>query len=467
MLRTRKTICGWLMASLVLCCVAQLDAADRPAYKNLRYEEDWSVMEKGVAGGEDTFDDSKYISLGDSMWLSLGGQVRERVEIWDDFNFGGANVESSDHFSLTRIRAHADLHVTDYLRLFYEHKSSFATDRELPGGLTTLYVDDAAVQNGFVDINIPISEDGKIVLRGGRQELSFGKQRLVSPLDWSNTRRTFDGGRVIVEMAGWRVDAFQVRPVAYRKHSYNREDHTQDFYGVYLTSPEVAGELRMDLYWLYIERNARTYNGTTGNEERHTIGTRLFGALGGGVDFDLEGAYQFGEVGHSPVDAYMLATQIGYGMGEDLNTRFHVGFDISSGDHRPGGAVQTFSHLFPLSHAYNGYIDALGRQNVIDYSTGAKAELAPGVVLKMDHHMFWRTNTDDGMYNAGGALSRNGNTSDSHEIGQETDVTVIYKMDRHAKFLLGYSHFYPGEFIRESGSDHGIDFTYASVEFTF
>ena len=36
----------------------------------------------------------------------------------------------------------------------------------------------------------------------------YGKQRLVSPLDWANTRRTFEGVRLLTELSGWNVDLF-------------------------------------------------------------------------------------------------------------------------------------------------------------------------------------------------------------------------------------------------------------------
>ena len=39
---------------------------------------------------------------------------------------------------------------------------------------------------------------------------------------------------------------------------------------------------------------------------------------------------------------------------------------MGSGDDEPGGDVETFNQLFPLGHAYFGYIDLIGRQNALD-----------------------------------------------------------------------------------------------------
>jgi hypothetical protein len=41
----------------------------------------------------------------------------------------------------------------------------------------------------------------------GRQELLYGAQRLISPLDWANTRRTFEGGKLI-----WQGERVEVWP---------------------------------------------------------------------------------------------------------------------------------------------------------------------------------------------------------------------------------------------------------------
>ena len=47
--------------------------------------------------------------------------------------------------------------------------------------------------NLFGDVMVYDGSSGPIWARVGRQELLYGVQRVVSPLDWANTRRTFDG----------------------------------------------------------------------------------------------------------------------------------------------------------------------------------------------------------------------------------------------------------------------------------
>ncbi len=69
-----------------------------------------------------------------------------------------------------------------------------------------------------------------------RQELQYGRQRLVSPLDWANSRRTFDVARASVRHGSWNIDGFWGMLVPVRKYEFNtsRRGDT-DFYGVYST----------------------------------------------------------------------------------------------------------------------------------------------------------------------------------------------------------------------------------------
>src|SRR5256885_2079119 len=145
----------------------------RPDYQVLRYNEDWSVLKGVDLNKTDDFGDRlKFIPLttDQSVWLSVGGQVRERAEYYRQFLFGDSEPKRSDAYLLSRLRLSADLHVTPYVRVFVEGKSAFALDRELAGGRTTTFVDELDLQNGFADIMIPLGNGFSVTLRGGRQE---------------------------------------------------------------------------------------------------------------------------------------------------------------------------------------------------------------------------------------------------------------------------------------------------------
>jgi hypothetical protein len=55
----------------------------------------------------------------------------------------------------------------------------------------------------------------------------------------------------------------------------------------------------------------------------------------------------------------------------------------------------------------------------------------------------------------------------SDEVGAEIDLLIKFQLDRHTEIVLGYSHFFAGDFIEESGPSDDIDFFYTGVQFTF
>ncbi len=398
-------------------------------------------------------------------------RLRERIEIWRNFGFGGPPGESHDDtFLLTRLLVHTDLHLSPWLRVFVQGKSSLVTPgRNLPGGNRKTDVDQADLQNAFADVIFPAWLGVQLTLRGGRQEMAFGAQRLVSPLDWSNTRRTFDAASAILTLGNWQATGFWTRPVRVNRYALNDWGPKDSFYGLYASGFVVGQEVRTDLYWLGLDRDDATWNGTTGHEKRQTLGARVSGVLPGtALDFDVEGAYQFGEVGSGDVSAFMLASQVGW-LFESLamSPRFFLGFDWASGDERPGGDVETFNQLFPLSHQYYGFIDAIGRQNAVDGSLGVVMYPLPALTATLYGHHFWRAEDDDALYSASGAVSRPGSGGSSSWLGAEIDLLLRYQLGIHIALLGGYSHYFAAGFIDESGRGRDVDFGYLIFQYTF
>jgi hypothetical protein len=210
-----------------------------------------------------------------------------------------------------------------------------------------------------------------------------------------------------------------------------------------------------------------TFNGTTGGEDAYTVGGRLFGTVAG-LDYDAEGAYQFGRVDGGDRSAFMFGAEAGYTLSELwARPRPFIGFDAASGDDAPGGDVETFDQLFPLGHAFLGYIDAVGRQNVLSFDLGLNLEPTDRLRVRLAGSWMWRYSDADALYDAGSNVVRAGGLSGEREIGQEIDLTATYRLDRHTLLEIGYSHFFPGDFIRTSGPGPPIDFVYAQIEFTF
>ena len=453
---------------LVATRTQEKDPMKLPSYQNVRYEEDGSVL-RGLPQRSGTNEPLKFIPLNQdsTVYLSFGGQARFRLESWSDFGFGGLGSRD-DSFGLLRLRLHSDLVAGPFFRLFFEGKSALATGRDLPGGLRIIDVDTLDLENAFADLKVPF-EKGSLTFRLGRQELQFGKQRLVSPLDWTNRPRMFDGLRSTFKQGSWRIDAFWTHFVRVRKYHFNRKNSGTDFFGWYATG-KLPSQLTLDLYWLGLDQMQRMWGGLIANEKRHTLGARLGGSVGETkLDFDVEAAYQLGD--HEPRDirAFMFASQLGYTLSNLPGVpRLAFGVDYASGDKDPSDAkLNTFNQLFPLGHAYLGYIDVVGRQNVVDLSQGFSFKPRSQFTIRLDGHFFWRANRNDALYNPGGGIVRNGDPTLPRRVGSEIDWTFQFRANRHTAVTFGYSHFFPGPFIAESGPADSTDFGYAMIQYTF
>jgi Alginate export len=439
----------------------------------LRFNEDWSTL-KGVdlSQTDDFWDRVKFIPLtkDESVWLSFGGQARLRLEYFDQFQWGASQPKQSDVYLLSRLRWSGDLHATPYFRLYAEGKSALVpVNRDLQGKNSTAYYDQNSLFNGFADVMIPFTKEANVTLRGGRQELLFGSQRLVGPGDFTQVPHTFDGAQAIGRIGDWTVTPFWTQAVIVDKYNINTSTTDHQLWGIYGSAPAHLLPMNLDLYYLGAENTPAAFNGTSGREKRHTLGLRTWGKIGQtNWDFELEGAGQFGTVGSENIGAGMFTTVIGYTFPvKDLSPRAYFEFDYASGDKKPGGAVGTFNQLYPNGHSYLGYIDYIGRQNIISSSGGIAMSPMRDLTVSLQQYFFWRASVSDSIYNKSSAIIRAANGTTARYVGAETDLLATYNFTRHLQGYTGYSYFFPGGFIHESGPHKASNFYYAALQYTF
>lgn len=409
----------------------------------------------------------KNIEVGERATLTLGGELRARFESWSDFAFA-PDRDRDESFVLLRGLLYADLRLNDSVRVFVEGKSAGASDRGLPGGRRAVDVDRLDLQQGYLEITRP-TDGGRTRLLLGRQELAFGKQRLVSNLPWANSQRAWDTARVVVERGDWRYDAFFGRLAVSDKYELNDWQGGHSLWGLYGSGAVGAAEDDLELYYVGFDGDDPVVvNGTAGEDRRHTVGARFSGTRGRD-DFDLEGAYQFGDLGDADVSAWFLAVDLARSWKEaPYSPRLFLRFDYASGDDRFGDdEVGTFNQLYPLGHAYFGYMDFVGRQNVIDLHPGVRIQPTGRLSLRSELHLFRRASDADGLYNAGGGLLRAVGGADATEIGQELDVVATYQLNAQTALELGLSRFIAGDFLEQTGSAEDVDWLYAQLLITF
>jgi hypothetical protein len=113
--------------------------------------------------------------------------------------------------------------------------------------------------------------------------------------------------------------------------------------------------------------------------------------------------------------------------------------------------VNTFHQLFPFGHYYLGWIDQVGRQNIHDVNVHLYLYPAKWLTLWVQGHSFYLANRRDALYNAAGnAIRRDATGRAGSEVGQEVDVVLNFHLSKHADVLVGYSHLFGGDFLRNT-----------------
>jgi hypothetical protein len=458
-----------LSAALLLpapVCSAQYYGGDG-GFAMQRWEEDYSHLKDQPE--RSFFESIKYVPLDDygAAYLSFGGQGRYRYDYFNNYSFG-PGINDEDGFHLQRYLLHVDAHLRPNLRAFVQFNAGLVDDRT--GGPRYGDDDDIDLQQAFVDFKTSDDANPYAYLRVGRQELTYGAERFISPDDWRNVRRTFDGVKLAVSVPHNTTEVFLTRPVEIHPEEFNDGDASTTFAGVYnaLALPGLlpGAGAQLETYFLFLsQREGSSLPTAFGlDADTYTVGARLH-ARPGPFDFDVEGNYQFGNVDGSRLSAWSLAAVAGCTFEQvRLTPRIYAGFDAASGSADADGR---FNQLFPPTYNYLGHLYLFGRPNLVAAHAGIDFRLPRGVTFSTSHYVYWRQNTDDGLYNLAGGVVRADTGTDAAYVGNEFDVVVSWQLNKYLSAYLGYAHFFSGDFIEETGASKDVDFLYAAVTFTF
>lgn len=435
---------------------AELKKAVNGAYKGVFYDNNFDYIENPLYDQWFLGDAFKRRRPCDGMVYDIGGQIRFRQQ--SENNMRGIGLTGlDDDFLLQRIRLFGNVQFSDWLRCYAEALDARSYGETIPA--RGIEINELEMLNLFVDARMWDGERGDLFARVGRQELLYGSERLISPLDWANTRRTFDGYKVFWKGADWNVDAFYTRPVLVDGDEWDQPGQNQEFsgfWGTYKGQPNRTVDLYYLTYWNSQQLTDFQYQ---------TVGGRYSGNEGV-LLWDLEGGVQFGRnsdgSGHG---AGFWITGLGHKR-DDLPWKptLWVYYDWASGSNNLG-AGNGFNHLFPLAHKYLGFMDLFGRSNI--QTPNVQLTLQPSDKWKLMawYYYFMLQSRDDTPYNVNMTPYNPGNRPASRELGHELDLTLTYVIGPRMDVLLGYSHFFAGEYYDQTpGVAHRGDANFYYVQ---
>src|SRR4030095_15882560 len=143
-----------------------------------------------LSSGADGSEEPRGETASSSFWpekVKVGGEFRLRVESQINYDFN-SGAPDNDTFLLLRTRAYIDINPNENLRFFGMFQGSETVDQESALIKTP---DRRQFYQGFVVIQDPAALGFRAKI--GRQELSYGDQRLIGNNNWNNLGRSFDG----------------------------------------------------------------------------------------------------------------------------------------------------------------------------------------------------------------------------------------------------------------------------------
>ncbi len=435
--------------------------------------------------------------------FDLGGQFRARFVDQTYFAVPGAGPtavdfrantpESDNDFLLLRTRVHAGYSPTDWLAVYGEGQNSSSTgDKRDPNTQSDGPFD---LRQGYVRLGgteaLPLS------LKVGRQELTYGDERLIGSFDWDNIGRSFDAAKLHFEQSTFWVDAFVSRVVIPNDNQFDQPNWDDWFSGVYGSTRCLVPKTELQLYFLADNASSGSPKDVTtfgkGNSPRdiYTVGSR-FQTLPGQLDgWDLNGEFagQFGDfqyaAGTPGVVNGRRLTQLAYAThieggytfaAQDFQPRFAIGFDYASGDGNPNdNEHNTFVNLYPTNHKFYGAMDFVSWQNLLDPYFKASIVPLKGLSVALTYNAFWLASTSDFFYQVNGVPRTSGgygiHPQNGSFAGQEVDLITTYQPKPFVQLQAGFGHYFTGDYVDQtfqtSGGSHDANWVYLQAQLNF
>ncbi len=441
-------------------CLAQ----DAP-FKQLRYDENYTSLARDTPSN--WYHRLKFnpVSNDKATYFSFGGEVRYQYFHFDNEDWGAAPVDK-DGFVLTRYLGHVDFHAGTHFRAFVQLQSSLANGEKEPPSPVDQDVFD--LHQAFVDFWTSLNNGQDLTLRIGRQELSYGSQRLVAVREAPNNRQSFDAAKVMYGSRNVKLDVFYSNYVQAKPNIFDDGfNNATQFWGAYAAFLKIPVVQNFDLYYLGIHKKATSFDDGRGTETRHSVGARIWEATPA-WQYDAEGLYQFGDFAASTISAWTLSANISYTFYQNKH-KPQVGLktEAISGDKNYGdGRLNTFNPLFPKG-AYFGLAALIGPANLLDAHPYLQFNLSKKLLFATDYDLFWRMNRNDGIYAVNGKIIYSGRQGLSKQIGRQLGTALEYTPNKYLYFRQELTWFSAGDYLKEAGPGKDILMTGSTVTLKF
>jgi hypothetical protein len=192
----------------------------------------------------------------------FGGTVRLRYETRDGFGIAGSpgsmdfrenGADVSNAYLLSRVRLRAG-YTSKWWGALAEGRSSAVADDDRVASLAPVRKEGHGPESDTIDLHqayvtLGNHKEFPVSMKVGRQELSYGEERIVGAFGWNNIGRVFDAAKVRWQNEWFGVDAFGSRVVIPEDERFNVVNDYDWFWGFYASSTQIPKHT-VDLYFL-------------------------------------------------------------------------------------------------------------------------------------------------------------------------------------------------------------------------
>jgi hypothetical protein len=424
----------WRRALVVFgtCLVADVLAAADPPPAPLRFE------------------------LGQTV-LELDGEIRLRFEDDRAFDVRGYRPTIDDRFLLSRVMLAASLRVSPEHRVFLQLRDAHETGSYLQREdfpRSNPFEDPLDVRQLFYE-GTSLGGTG-LGLRLGRQQISYGDQRLFGPGQWGNTGR-WAWDAAVVRLKAHRLDAeaWLGRPVRNRPERWPNASVPKPV--VAAVYARVLGlPARLDAFYVHKQDGSGQTMGErgSGNLRSGSFGLQAEGTWRR-LDYALTAVVERGRWGQDRIHAAGASATVGWRFGTlPWRPRLRAVLTWGSGDSDPEDGVHgTFDGVLGGADiAFYGYCNLFFWANLEDRELQLLLRPAESLDLHVQAHSFALAASRDAWYSTSlASVRRDPSGASGRELGRELDARLVWRARRGLELTAGLSYFWPGTFVRQTG----------------
>lgn len=283
--------------------------------------------------------------------------------------------------------------------------------------------------------NFQWKQDGQTITVG-RQRIILGSERLIGALEWVNTGRGFDAARY--QNADWDIFAGRVGlqhplPGAARVGAASYRSQWGQSSLIYKHDKSAAGSINI---WTLAHAYRRMY---------------------GEIEFDFEGAYQFGNNLGRTHQAWAYHLQVAKNL--DANNHLQLEWNAASGGPSTGTS-RTFDNLYPTNHKFYGVMDLFAWRNMNQAQLTYTHKPRKDLDIKARLSTAWLQDARDAWYQANGRPNagpagafRDPAGLSGRNLGWEFDLEANWRRNPRESVSAGLGVFNPGGFVKKLAAD--------------